>query len=375
MRHIALSLAALLLACAAPEPAARVPQKRLVASTQPTVVPRVASAVTPDPAPRARTMAFLKGQTHVHTNRSYDAKTPPERVLAFYAKRGYDFVSLTDHNRVTVVDAPDGMIVIPGIELSQNATICDPKPAPGYRCLFHLSGLFLDPAKDTARGERVRLPFQTGRLAAYQEELGIVRRMDGIAVLNHPLFHFAANARLVATLAKEGIVLVELVNASLDQQHPNSRRSAEDRAEAFWDEILSAGTLVYSVATDDAHHFDDANERKRLGKFAYVGDRAWIRVRAEKSSKSIREAMLRGDFYGSTGVELGSLEASAKLVALEMATPGTYSTRFVGKGGKVLAVVSGQRASYSPKSTDGYVRAVVEDDRGNKAWIQPVMLP
>jgi hypothetical protein len=267
------------------------------------------------------------------------------------------------------------MLLVPGIELSQNATICDPKPAPGYRCLFHMSGLFLDPTKDTARGGRVPFPFQTGRLAAYQEELRVIRKLDGIAVLNHPLFHFAANARLVATLAKEGVVLVELVNASLDQQHPNSRKSAEARAEAFWDEILSGGTLVYSVATDDAHHFDDANERKRLGKFAYVGDRAWIRVRAEKSATAIRAALLRGDFYGSTGVELESLVSNAKLFALEMKTPGTYTTRFVGKSGRQLAVVAGPTARYEPKGDEGYVRAVVEDAGGNKAWIQPVMLP
>lgn len=374
MRHIALSLAALCLACAVKEPSAPLPEKRVVASTTPRVEAPVASSAPSSPTPPHRT-TFLKGQTHVHSNRSYDAKTPPERVLSFYEQRGYDFVSLTDHNRVTVVDAPHGMLVIPGIELSQNATVCDPKPAPGYRCLFHMSGLFLDPAKDSAHGERVPLPFQTGRLAAYQEELGIVRRMDGIAVLNHPLFHFAANARMVSTLAKEGVVLVELVNASLDQQHPQSRKSAEARAEAFWDEILGSGTLVYSVATDDAHHFDDAAERKRLGKFAYIGDRAWIRVRAEKNRGSIREAMLRGDFYGSTGVELASLEVQKKLVAVEMSTPGSYTTRFIGKGGKELASIAGERARYEPKGNEGYVRAVVEDANGNKAWIQPVMLP
>jgi hypothetical protein len=373
VRPIALSLAALFLACAVKEPSAPLPEKRLVSSTTPRVEAPALSAAPAPTTPHAT--PFLKGQTHVHSNRSYDAKTPPERVLQFYKTRGYDFVSLTDHNRVTVVDAPDGLLVIPGIELSQNATICDPKPAPGYRCLFHMSGLFLDPAKDSARGERVPFPFQTGRLAAYQEELGIVRRMDGIAVLNHPLFHFAANARMVSALAKEGVVLVELVNASLDQQHPQSRKSAEARAEAFWDEILSSGTLVYSVATDDAHHFDDANERKRLGKFAYIGDRAWIHVRAEKNPTAIREALLRGDFYGSTGVELASLEVKQKLVAVEMSRPGTYTTRFIGKGGKELARVTAERARYEPKGNEGYVRAVVEGANGEKAWIQPVMLP
>jgi hypothetical protein len=58
-----------------------------------------------------------------------------------------------------------------------------------------------------------------------------------------------------------------------------------------------------------------------------------------------------------------------------MSSAGSFSTRFIGKGGKELAVVSGPRARYEPRGNEGYVRAVVEDDRGNKAWVQPVMLP
>jgi predicted metal-dependent phosphoesterase TrpH len=374
VRHALLFFVALLSGCAAKETPASVPQKRLVASTPARVEAVPATAPVPTPA-KPPSVGFLKGQTHCHSNRSYDAKTPPERVLAFYKQRGYDFVSITDHNRVTVIDAPDGLLAIPGMELSQNSTICDPKPMPGFRCLFHLSGLFLDPARDEKKGERVSLPFQTGRLAAYQEELGIVKKLDGIAVLNHPLFHFAANARMISALAKEGVTLVELINASLDQQHPKNREAAEARAEALWDEVLSAGTLVYAVATDDAHHFDDAADRKRQGKFAYVGDRAWIRVRAEKNPGAIRAALVRGDFYASTGVELSAWEPSKEALALQVAGGGNYSTRFIGKGGRELARVAGAKARYEIKGDEGYVRAVVADDQGRKAWLQPVMLP
>ncbi len=316
MRRALIAIAFVALGCTPKEPSTAPSALEAASSQEPVVVASakpVESHAPPDAAPRR---SFLKGQTHVHSDRSYDAKTPPERVLQFYAERGYDFVSITDHNRVTVIEPPAGLLLIPGIELSQNSTVCQPKPTPGYRCLFHMSGLFLDPKLDPKSGERIPLPFQTGRLAAYEEELGIIRKMNGMAVLNHPLFHFAADARMIAALEKEGVGLVEIVNASLDGQHPQGREVAEARAESLWDEALSNGSHVLALATDDAHHFDDASDRARHGKFAYVGDRAWIRVRAEKNPVAIREAIKRGDFYATTGVELRALEESPQGISL-----------------------------------------------------------
>jgi hypothetical protein len=240
--------------------------------------------------------------------------------------------------------------------------------------LFHLSGLFVDPARDATKGERIPLQFRPGRLDAYQSELAIVRGLDGIAVLNHPLFHFAADARIVRALADDGVHHVELWNASLDQQHPDSRESAERRAEALWDEVSSQGTRVFGVATDDAHHFADAADRAKVGKFAYVGDRAWIMVRAAKTPASIRAAFAAGDFYASTGVTLASLESRAGVLSLSIApVPGeSYVIRFVGKHGRELGRASGTSARRELGSGDGYLRAVVEDSHGRKAWTQPL---
>ncbi|MBI3203178.1 MAG: hypothetical protein HYZ29_16690, partial [Myxococcales bacterium] len=284
------------------------------------------------------------------------------------------FLVVTDHNRVTAPPSPEGMLVFPGVELTQNSTVCEPKPSPGYRCLFHLSGLFVDPALDAHRGEKFPLPFRPGRLDAYRSQLSLARELGGAAVLNHPLFHFAADGRVVKALADDGVRHVELWNASLDQQHPASRESAERRAEALWDEVLTMGARVFGVATDDAHHFADAVERARVGKFAYVGDRAWIMLRADKTPAAIRAAFEAGDFYSSTGVILSSVEQEAKALALTvLGEPGQrYTIRFVGKGGRELARTTGVMARHELERGGGYVRAVVEDARGQKAWTQPV---
>jgi hypothetical protein len=316
----------------------------------------------------------LKGQLHAHSDRSYDARTPPERVLRFYQERGYDFVSLTDHNRVTVVDAPPGLLLVPGVELTQNATDCDPPPSPGFRCLFHSAALFVDPSRDAARGGKLALPFQRERAAAYSSQLAVTRELGGVAVLNHPLFHFAADARRVARLAREGVALVELINASLDRQHPDGEGAARQRAERLWDEALELGARVFALATDDAHHFDDVAARHARGKFAYEGDKAWVMVDAEPELAAVREALLAGRFYASTGPSLSDWRVEAGLIEGTVAGEQRHVVRCKGRGGRVLDERPGPAITCRAAPGEPWVRAVVQRDDGAVLWLQPSFL-
>src|SRR3954462_4810528 len=85
---------------------------------------------------------FLKGQLHVHSANSGDSQTPPADVVRWYARRGYDFIVFTDHQRVTTAAAAGEMLVIPGVELTQNLERCAPPPPPGLQCLLHVNALF-----------------------------------------------------------------------------------------------------------------------------------------------------------------------------------------------------------------------------------------
>ena len=89
---------------------------------------------------------FVKGQLHLHTSNSGDSATPPADVVRWYAAHGYDFIVVTDHNRVTVERSPPSMLVIPGVELTQNVERCVPPPPAGMRCLLHVNALFVDAA-------------------------------------------------------------------------------------------------------------------------------------------------------------------------------------------------------------------------------------
>ena len=165
-------------------------------------------------------------------------------------------------------------------------------------------------------------------------------------------------------------------NAALDSQHPGGHERAEAHSESLWDGVLSQGLVVYGVATDDAHHFSEAAERRRKMKSAYTGDRGWVQVYALATEKSIREALDRGEFYASSGIELSALQRTRERWRVEIkASPGErYETRFIGKGGRVLRRVPGEIAEYDPRGDELYVRAVVRDSKGRKAWLQPMQV-
>jgi len=346
MTSRAWSIAGLLLACG-PERAAEVP--------------------APAPAPPAGDAGgWLKGQLHAHTGNSGDSATAPAVALRWYAAHGFDFVVITDHNFVTAVDFAGPMLAIPGVELTQNLADCEPAPAPGMQCLLHVNALFVAPGR---AGRFVFPPTgERGRLALYGQALAATRELGGIAQLNHPNFHYAADAATLAALAGEGLRLIEVANEAIDSN--NAGDAAHPSTEALWDAALEQGARVWAVATDDAHHYDDAAAVTASGETAYVGDRGFVMVRAAREPAAIRAAIERGDFYASNGVILESLQARPGRLQLATATP--HEFRFIGAGGRLLARSVGTQASYLLAADAGpYVRAVILAPDGRRAWTQP----
>ena len=76
--------------------------------------------------------------------------------------------------------------------------------------------------------------------------------------------------------------------------------------EDAWDAILSNGVLLYGIAVDDAHYF------KQPGNPDVPGPGAVGSSCARPGSKPARcvDALERGDFYASTGVELRELQVT-----------------------------------------------------------------
>jgi hypothetical protein len=315
---------------------------------------------------------FLKGQLHLHSNNSGDSDTPAADVVRWYETHKYDFIVFTDHQRVTAPPSTASMLVIPGVELTQNLERCEPAAPPGLSCLLHVNALFVTPPPGGA------VPWEPAagvdRIGRYRRALAATKAMGGIAQLNHPNFEYAADAALVTRLAREGMTLLEIANEAWDSNN-DPQDGSHPSTEAIWDGVLSAGADIFGTATDDAHHYDDAAAARARDEPVFVGDLGFVMVRARKEPGAIRDALARGDFYASTGVILKRIDRSAATLEIEVAdrAPGSHQFAFIGNGGRVLARAEGRLATFRlADAAGGYVRAVVTDSQGRKAWVQPV---
>src|SRR5215203_140780 len=55
--------------------------------------------------------AWLKGNLHTHTLES-DGDSTPADVVRWYAEHGYDFLAITDHDKITRVEDSRGLVLI-----------------------------------------------------------------------------------------------------------------------------------------------------------------------------------------------------------------------------------------------------------------------
>ena len=108
---------------------------------------------------------FFKGNLHCHTTNS-DGKLTPEECKAFYREHGYDFLSITDHRKLSEeTHMEDGMLVLCGMEMDYYL--------PGE--VVHLVGVGLSQElnqHDVSRN--------------MQSYIDLANRYDGRVIIAHP---------------------------------------------------------------------------------------------------------------------------------------------------------------------------------------------
>lgn len=297
---------------------------------------------------------WFKGNLHTHTVNS-DGDSTPDDVVRWYRERDYQFLVLTDHNYLTSVDglnavhgADDKFLVVKGEEVTGGF---GGKP-------IHINGL--------DQKSFVPAPTGTSVLDTVQKMVDAIRGGGGVPSINHPNFGWAITPDELGQVQRTK--LFEVFNG-----HPtvnNLGGGGVPGLEETWDRILSSGKLLYGIAVDDAHYFKRPEDptAPRPGK-------GWVYIRAPRlEARALVEALERGEFYSSTGVQMQSVEASASSLTLAVKTEpaSKYRIQFIGRQGRVLHEVITPTATYTFKGDEGYVRAKVWESNGKMAWIQPV---
>jgi hypothetical protein len=283
-------------------------------------------------------LVWLKGNLHTHTTES-DGDSTPVEMASWYREHGYDFLAITDHDKLTKIDAPEGLVLIPAEEVTDRLN--------GKSLHVNAIGI-----------ERV-VAIQGGKtnVEVLQRDVDAVRAAGGIALVNHPNFGWAFGADEL--LQVKNFVLLEIASG-----HPYVNMYGPPSEEAIWDRLLSKGRRVWGVAVDDSHHL-----KRPWDTDVALPGKAWVVVHAERDAKSIVAALERGEFYSSTGVELE--EISGTRVKVKEKNRAHYRIQFIGSGGRVLQETQGLTATYAIRGDEVYVRAKVIDSNGRAAWGQP----
>ena len=301
-------------------------------------------------------LRWYKGNIHTHTTES-DGDAEPHKVVSWYRRHGYDFLVLSDHNHLTLLDYGAGRrqfkkpLMIPGEEISaqiKNGAVP-----------IHVNGIGIS---------RVIEPIDAGEIVpTLQANVDAILDAGGIASINHPNFYWAFDHEHIKQVA--GASLLEVFNGVPETNvYGAPGRPSYDE---IWDGVLSAGRAIFGVATDDSHNYRDFTAATSNP------GRGWVVVRAsELNQEAVVDALASGEFYASTGVTLAERDVSEGSIhlAIEPVSDYLYSTSFIGQGGRTVATADGLEASYQVRGNEGYVRAMVRNSSGRRAWTQPLFV-
>jgi hypothetical protein len=290
---------------------------------------------------------WYRGVWHCHTTES-DGARAAEDVVAWYAGRGYDFLAITDHNRVTPAPrsaVAGGVVLVPGVEVDAGRT--------GIGTAFHILGIGLRAMIDVPRETAARhaLPAQT--------VVDRLRESGATVFVAHPYWSGVVADDLMALRDITGI---EVYNANTELD------IGKGYSGVHWDDCLTRRRPLLAAANDDAHW-----------KIADYG-KAWTMLRAAEglTAESVAAGLAAGSFYASTGVVLDDVVFDGETATVRVAAPGARDVRFVCDtrwGSRVYAGDTPLReASHSLRGRERYLRIEVTGPDGTMAWTNPLFV-
>ena len=291
---------------------------------------------------------FYRGNLHTHSTAS-DGALSPRAVCASYRRRGYDFISLTDHFREvygypvsdTTPFRTDRFTTLLGAELHA------PETSLGDDWHILAVGLPLD-FEPTGSHE-------TGaQLAARARDAG------AYVAAAHPAWYDLTDSDIQSLPAASAI---EIFNTTC--QEANGKGDSV----GYLDRLLSQGHFYHAIATDDAHF--------QAGR-PDVG-RNWVMVRSSHlEPAALLEALHAGSFYASQGPQILDVEVARDGKKLTVRTSPVRRMCISGAGAGADRVAAGSDFTCAELSlTDlrgPYARITVTDKRGYRAWTNPFKL-
>lgn len=288
---------------------------------------------------------WFRGNLHTHSTESDGRKTPAQ-VCSVYRRRGYDFISLTDHflekHGFPITDTRpyrgDGFTTILGAELHA------PRTSLGDPWHILAVGLPSDFVPTSARETGPRLARRASEAGAY------------VAVAHAAWYDLTDRDVRSVSAAKA----IEIFNTTCHEAN------GKGDSTGYLDRLLSQGHRYQAVATDDAHFVETRVDHCRN----------WVNVRSRAlAPEPLLAALHAGHFYSSQGPEILDMKVRWRSKKLSIRTTPVRSVRVSGQGSKAGSLNADRDITEAEfdisRVRGGYARVTLTDKRGRKAWTNP----
>ena len=308
-------------------------------------------------------MPWFKGNLHTHTNKS-DGDSSPETVVDWYSNNKYDFLVLSDHNHLTILDSNQTkLLLIPGEEITLNLPYTIHINAIGIKKVI----------EPTLRSTKVK---------TLQANIDNIINSGGLAEINHPNFRWALNEKDLVQV--RGAHFIEVFNGNYNTH--NYGGGGKKSVEEMWDEMLSKKIKIWGVAVDDSHHF-----KEEFAPHRHTPGRGWVEVFAKNlSEKNILDSMRNGYFYFSNGVKFKKINFNKEKIELSIAgdyfnkglsnsllTDSKYTTQLISNEGEIIEEINGKSVKFNLVNENNeytYYRTKTISSTGSIGWTQPIFI-
>ena len=308
-------------------------------------------------------MPWFKGNLHTHTNES-DGDSSPETVVDWYSNNKYDFLVLSDHNHLTILDSNQTkLLLIPGEEITLNLPYTIHINAIGIKKVI----------EPTLRSTKVK---------TLQANIDNIISSGGLAEINHPNFRWALNEKDLVQV--RGAHFIEVFNGNYNTH--NYGGGGKKSVEEMWDEMLSKKIKIWGVAVDDSHHF-----KEEFAPHRHNPGRGWVEVFAKNlSEKNILDSMRNGYFYFSNGVKFKKINFNKEKIELSISgdyfnkglsnsliTNSKYTTQLISNEGEIIEEINGKSVKFNLVNQNNeytYYRTKTISSTGSIGWTQPIFI-
>ncbi|BBI31929.1 PHP domain-containing protein [Cohnella abietis] len=303
-----------------------------------------------------------KGNLHLHTTWS-DGSLPAAEVVQAFKEKGYQFISISDHDIYSRTDEFNSadFITIPGMERGGLNPVLDKDPG------YHI-GVIDDPTvePEEERFEHLQtfstpIPWEGDH--SPQVLIDKMRAHGNLVIFNHPEWHLT---RFEDMVKYDGFFAIEIYN------HATEWSTSSSYGAAYWDHALQNGKRVFGIAGDDSH------EHNPNWKVPEYGG-GWVKVQsAALTHVDIVQSLKQGQFYSSSGPEIYDLRVEDGQLSIECSPCKFIMFKaFPLRGPFVGNYESGEpvsQASMAIEEDMEYIRVECIDFQGNVAWSNPVFV-